>query len=157
MNTRFWFLLLLSVLIGSLYCKPKVSFYLSTYGIGSESIYLNDLGIGSDRTIAIVGLNSQPDVIICLGSSTNSTHDVSVSNTLNMDAIDVHFSDFSIGCDHDLYITDFAISEDIKYAFTDNPQLADLVINLQDSTLSLNKKQLVALIDTFAPQFLKRH
>jgi len=59
----------------------------------------------------------------------------------------------------DGYINDqgFVVSPDIKYGFSDNSQKTDLVINFNDSTLSLSNKQLVAIIDTFAPLFLKKH
>jgi len=156
---RFLFIypiVLLIIISNSLLCKPTISFGLDDFGISSTSIYINDIGITSDKDIAIVDEDNNPDIIICIGNSINCTHTVIVSKMPGINTISVHFDDMGIMCDYNLHITDLALRADIKYAFTDDPLKADIVINLKDSTMELTRKQLIALIDTFAPLFLKR-
>ena len=110
------------------------------------------MSIGCDKTIAVVGENNHPDILICIGNDDdNCTHEVVISKLPCISSKSVHFSDMSIGCDRNLYITDIAFMPDIKYAITDDPQKAVVVIYLKDQTLLINKKQLIALIDTFTP------
>jgi len=145
------------VSLNTLISKPTIYFELDDYGFSSTTIYLNENGIASDRDIAIVEENNNPDVTICLGNSVNCTHTVIVTEMPGINSKSVHFDDMGISCDYNLYISNIAFSADIKYAFTNDPQKADIVINLKDSTMELTKKQLIALIDTFAPLFLKRN
>lgn len=140
LQPRLLSLLILVFVTTGIFCRPTINFYLDTLGIGSESIYLNDMSIGCDKTIAVVGENNQPDILICIGNDDNCTHEVVISKLPSISSKSVHFSDMSIGCDRNLYITDIAFMPDIKYAFTDDPQKADVVIYLKDQTLSINKK-----------------